>query len=404
MVWVHGEYIREKNKKMTIVVLGAYIYWFGNLKMVEALQERYREHIFKSEIRHTSKTERGVFATEDIDVNDVILKLPIENVMQGSHVDLTYRLMKLDNDYSRSLPATTTNFPVFWTDQEIASLGGSALQSMIPSRKAKLLAENTRGKTPSSIFLYYRSLVGSRAFTVNKSGTRLALVPYADMLNHSITPNTDWKLCDEWFVLKATAKIPKNAELYDSYGVKTNYEACLFYGMVLKNNLQNDITYEMFDIPTSLRQNLNYDRLQSTVEFELCGSYSRGTTEIFSLVRFLTSEDGSPQRCPSSLHGLNISPSTRENEMRTVTELMTAFQSIYDKKVVRLKDATGKVAHFAGTELSVLLHWVTVLKQAQEILAISKQKAAKKAIDKYEANDYLNLVIRKLVNRAKNYK
>lgn len=371
------------------------------VKMVEALQERYQEYIFKSEIRHLSDTERGVFATEDIQPNDIILKLPIENIIQGSHIELTYRLMNLDNDYSRSLPAPPlSNFPVFWTESDLDTLDGSAMCDMIPSRKANLLAENTKKKSPG-IFLYYRTLVGSRAFTIDKK--TMALVPFADMLNNSLHPNTEWKLCKEWFVLKATTSIPKDTELTDEYGCKTNYENLLFYGYVLPDNTPNDVTYELFDIPKALRKNLNYDRLQNTVEFELCGSYSRGTTEIFSLVRFLCCENGTPSDCPRTLNGLKVSPISKANETAVVFTLLTAFKEIYTRKVSKLKHAEGKVAKFAGTEVNVLLHWIHVLTNAQAILACKKQKDAKKMIDTYPPDMYLNQVIRKIVNKAKNY-
>lgn len=369
--------------------------------MVDALQERYREYIHKSEIRQLNESERGVFATEDIQVNDIILKLPIENVMQGTHLELTYRLMQLDNDYTRTLPAAPlSHFPFFWSDHELRTLGNSAMREMIPSRKANLLAENTK-KKPPALFLYYRALVGSRAFTVNKK--TMALVPYADMLNNSLHPNTEWKLCKDWFVLKANMRIPKGTELTDDYGCKTNQENLLFYGYVLDDNLHNDVTYELFNIPKVLRSNLDYKYMQNTVEFELCGSYNRGSVEIFSLVRFLCCENGTAADCPKTLNGLRVSPISRLNELSVVKVLLSAFKEIYNRKIVDVKYATGKVARFVDTEVNVLLHWITILTQSEEILSLSNQKKAKKLIDTFPSDSYLNTVVRKLVNKAKYY-
>ncbi len=47
---------------------------------------------------------------------------------------------------------------------------------------------------------------------------------------------------------------------------------------------------------------------KNTVEFELCGAYSRGTTEIFSLVRFLVCSNASKKDCPPRLNGFDCKP------------------------------------------------------------------------------------------------
>lgn len=382
---------------------GGYISIQYLVQMTTALQERYAEHIFNCEIADYGPTERGVFATADIKQDTLLFKLPIEHLYIGNHLELTTRLMTLDNDYTRSLPSNLTNFPVFWTPHEVATLNGSALESMIPSRKEKLLAEDEKRR---SLFLFYRTMVGSRAFTIDKkNANKLALVPFADMLNHSNEPNTDWKIVDEHFVLKTTKDVGKGEQLWDSYGTKTNYESILFYGFVLENNLLNDVTYEIFEIPTSLRKNVNFDYFKENFEFELCGGYSRGTTEIFSFVRFLACENADQSECPQTLNGLKTSVISRENELMVCKVLLNGFKAIYNRKIKSLRFAEdSKVARFVGTEINVLLHWITTLEGAVSILSEKKQKAAKKKVDTYAPNDYYNAVVRKIVNAGKNYK
>ena len=67
--------------------------------MSTELESYYKDYIFKTHIAYTDEKciERGVFATEDIKIGDILLKLPMTEVMKGTHVELTYALMKLDS-------------------------------------------------------------------------------------------------------------------------------------------------------------------------------------------------------------------------------------------------------------------------------------------------------------------
>ena len=69
--------------------------------MSTELESYYKNYIFKTHIAYTDEKciERGVFATEDIKIGDILLKLPMTEVMKGTHVELTYALMDLDNEY-----------------------------------------------------------------------------------------------------------------------------------------------------------------------------------------------------------------------------------------------------------------------------------------------------------------
>ncbi len=133
--------------------------------MSTELEQRYRDNIHKTEIAFLGSNcvERGVFATEDIDIGDIIFQIPVTECIQGNHLEMTYKLMETDNEYTRSLPVCITNFPVMWNKADVDSLKGSAMKEMISSRKKNLLEEDTKDKGP--LFLHYRLLVGSRTFT-----------------------------------------------------------------------------------------------------------------------------------------------------------------------------------------------------------------------------------------------
>lgn len=371
--------------------------------MTTELESYYKDYIFKTQIAYLDETctERGVFATEDIKIGDILFKIPLSKTMKGTHIELTYELMEADTPYTRSLPVCITNFPVMWTELEISYIKGSAMQEMIPSRKKNLMEEDVQKKGP--LFLHYRLLVGSRAFSTDKD-EEMYLVPYADMFNHSNHANVDWKIKDGYFTMVALRNITKGDECYDTYGVKTNYEQLLFYGMNIEGNLNNDITYEMLEIPTRLRTNLNYTCFRNVIEYELCGSYSRGTVEIFSLLRFLACANASVEECPKRLNGFRCSPISKANELSVCMVLYNALILSYNKKIMNFKNCTEKVATFAQTEVNVLHHWIETLKTAIPILKSSSMKEAKKKMAKKINNDYIDQVVRKLVFNKQAYK
>lgn len=371
--------------------------------MTTELESYYKDYIFKSHIAYTDETctERGVFATEDIQIGDVLFQIPLSETMKGTHIELTYQLMETNTPYTRSLPVCITNFPVMWSDVEISFIKGSAMQEMIPSRKKKLMEEDIEGKGP--LFLHYRLLVGSRAFSTDKD-QHMYLVPYADMFNHSNHANVDWKIKDGYFTMVALRNISKGGECCDTYGVKTNYEQLLFYGMTVEGNLDNDITYEKLEIPTKLRTNLDYDYFRNAIEYELCGSYSRGTVEIFSLLRFLACANASKKDCPKQLNGFRCAPISKANELSVCITLNNALILSYNKKIVNFRNCTDKVATFAQTEVNVLQYWIETLKTAIPILKSTTMKQAKKQMTKKADNNYIDHVVRKLVFNKRAYK
>tara|TARA_B100000674_G_scaffold309700_1_gene257249 strand:- start:1250 stop:2353 length:1104 start_codon:yes stop_codon:yes gene_type:complete len=366
--------------------------------MTEEFVKRYGKYAHKIEI--FGDTERGVRSTEPIHIGDILLRIPKEELWKGTHLELTKQLSEMDNEYSRSLPTDLTNFPVLWTPSQVNSLQGSAMKDMIPSRKNKLIEELG---TDSPIMLRNRLLVGSRGFTLDED--TVLLVPYADMMNHANEPSVDWKFDGKEFIMRALKEVDPNTELFDTYGIKTNYEQLLFYGMTLEDSLENDVTYELIEIPVPFRQNLDYKYFQDTIEFELCGAYSRGTVEIFSLLRFLVCANAKRIDCPKTLLGLNCQPISRRNETMVAKLMYNTLLKTYNQKLLDLKDAKGKVADFAHTEIRVIMHWLTTLPLAVDILSMDNQHKALKKLNKLRGtNDYLYKVVRPLVRNKISYK
>ena len=222
------------------------------------LENHFKHCIFNTRIAFVDarQCERGVFATKDIAIGEYILRMPLSDVIIGTKNEVTKKLMESNTVYVRSLPYSTSNFPVTWNENMLIWLKDSAIRPMISSRKQSLLRENTDGK--DSMFLHYRLLVGSRAFAFNDK--LIGMVPYGDMLNHSNDPNISWKFTDKHFVMRATKNIKKGQQCFDSYGTKTNYESSLFYGMTMddwKANHQTDASSaQQSDFKQAFAQNV----------------------------------------------------------------------------------------------------------------------------------------------------
>lgn len=81
-----------------------------------------------------------------------------------------------------------------------------------------------------------RMMVSSRIFGMNIEGQKTdGFVPMADMLNHKRPRETSWTYTDEkaGFVIEACQDIPRNNQVFDSYGKKCNSRFFLNYGFIV---------------------------------------------------------------------------------------------------------------------------------------------------------------------------
>jgi histone-lysine N-methyltransferase SETD3 len=107
-------------------------------------------------------------------------------------------------------------------------------------------------------FQWAMSMLLSRAIDLRETG-ELALVPYADLLNHS-------PYCSAYFfynevpfskerevVLYADRSYAKNDQVLISYGQKSNAELLLLYGFVVDRNLFDEVEVTISLDPTDPR-------------------------------------------------------------------------------------------------------------------------------------------------------
>ena len=148
--------------------------------------------------------------------------------------------------YFDTLPETLDHIPIFW-EKELNYLKGSFLFERVKERNRiiyeefKVLKNEIPDFDEFSFYEYQRmrSLVSSRNFklTINND-TVSAMVPFADMLNHSNTCQTKWSFNNKLQSYQMVAKSPikPGDEIMDSYGIKTMDSYFMFYGFVLPDS------------------------------------------------------------------------------------------------------------------------------------------------------------------------
>lgn len=162
---------------------------------------------------------------------------------------LVQRLLQNPNDpYMLSLPSNTENLPMFWPKKLLDVLGPSHIRHEILQRRQHALDNYELVKTHAPGFtknihrgqwLHLVALVASRNFTIRPKGrVERVMVPFADMLNHSTTPNTKWSYDDNTstFQVRATQDVDIGDVLYDSYGDRDNGLLMSVYGFSQHKN------------------------------------------------------------------------------------------------------------------------------------------------------------------------
>lgn len=154
--------------------------------------------------------------------------------------------------YYAILPEAYPNMPIFWSSEELQWLQGSYLLQQIEDRKTNIKADYDLIVSIAPEFNNYsleefawaRMMVASRNFGIIVDGIRTdALVPYADMLNHSRPRQTRWAFDSRkrQFVIISMHPLHVGSQVFDSYGKKCNSRFLLNYGFTVDNNTDEDI-------------------------------------------------------------------------------------------------------------------------------------------------------------------
>ena len=244
---------------------------------INFLKELYKNNAFfpKLEIQFFSDNYRGVIAKSPIKKDEIILSIPkeclisLELVLEteyGKKIgeimfnELTspkhcllssFILFEKNNPkwkfYFDLLPKDFSNFPIFYTDDELKYLKGSPFLNQILDKKSDMKKDYLKlceyiplfNQFTFEQFMEARMIISSRIFGISINNNKTdVLVPYADLLNHKRPRQTQWYYDDKInsFVIQATEDILLGKEIFDSYGKKTNGRFLLNYGFAVENN------------------------------------------------------------------------------------------------------------------------------------------------------------------------
>lgn len=265
----------------------------------------------KDEITNES-SGRGLLARRDINDGDDLIRIPLslcmtkasarktlgkEVIASGMNEYLAIALFLIHErfiladksfwkPYLDILPETDEVNPTFtWREDDLQFLQGSpvvaatiSLQRKLEREYDDLLTNNLMKKYPERFPAEAYSLENwkwafcmlfSRAIRLRslQQGERLALVPYADLINHSpfsqayidARETGDWlfKTGEEEVILFADRGYRRMEQVYISYGPKSNADLLLLYGFAVERNPFNSV-----DVTVSIsRKTLNEDPL-----------------------------------------------------------------------------------------------------------------------------------------------
>jgi len=197
--------------------------------------------------------------------------------------------------YLDVLPDVNEVNPTFtWPDEDLDFLAGSPVIAVTKSLQMKLkreyddllggengLISKFPERFPAEKFTYENwewafTMLFSRAIRLRslKQGEALALVPYADLINHSpfsqayidARESGDWLFKDgeEEVILYADRGYRRMEQIYISYGPKSNAELLLLYGFAVERNPYNsvDVTVSIAPRTASFVEELNDENVQ----------------------------------------------------------------------------------------------------------------------------------------------
>ena len=300
---------------------------------IKFLKELYKYNSFfpKLEIHFYSDDYRGILAKSNIMKDEIILTIPKDCIISletaldteygkkigefmynelnsPKHCLLSSFLLYEEKTpkwkfYFDLLPQDYSNFPIFYTDKELEYLKGSPFLSQILEKKEDMKMDYKKiceylpdfSKFSYLKFCKARVMISSRIFGISMNDVKTdVLVPFADLLNHKRPRETQWYYDDSInsFVIQATENIKEGAEIFDSYGRKTNARFLLNYGFALDDNDTSEYlltvifneAYPMFEI----KKNFFQSECELVRTFNLNNNfYESQIVELISFLRFI---------------------------------------------------------------------------------------------------------------------
>jgi hypothetical protein len=233
------------------------------------------------EIRSQPDGERAVHASQAIQEGELLLEIPARcmvtaeavrsyplgrRVAEGwpggklGQIGLAVFLLeqRLTGDprwspFLSSIPNRWHHLPLFFGDEEMRLLEGSAIPLAIAQRRVECGEEFGRvvglapelGRFSLEDYLSARAASATRSFADRREGLlSQTLVPMADMLNHSLSYDAAWAFDGERsvFYVRSTRPVREGEPVHTYYGRRSNTHFLQNYGFTLADNPHNEAT------------------------------------------------------------------------------------------------------------------------------------------------------------------
>lgn len=217
-------------------------------------------YISKLDIHFFSDDHRGVILRKNLAKDEIFIKIPKDLLIslevaksfpQGLQVSsfmytlnspkhcllstfVLYERKNADSKwqyYFDILPKDYSNFPIFFTDEELKLLKGSPFLTTLTEKKEDIKKDYQRlcdlvpdfKQHPFKEFCEIRMAVSSRIFGIKIENKKTdVLAPFADLLNHKRPRQTHWLYDDNLksFIIQALDDIPVGSEVSLNFRIK----------------------------------------------------------------------------------------------------------------------------------------------------------------------------------------
>ena len=153
--------------------------------------------------------------------------------------------------YLSLLPTDFSNYPVFFSDEELTLLAGSSVLPVLFQQKEDLEHDFELVSQLNLInfkeFVEGRLLICSRLYSLKTRQDSSGLIPYADLFNHKLRCSTIWNydFADEGFKVESQDFIDRNTEICIDYGYKSNIKLLIGYGFTIDENPDDEYIFRL---------------------------------------------------------------------------------------------------------------------------------------------------------------
>ncbi len=235
-------------------------------------------YVHRARLVNQQNHERGIYATEKIYAGDPIIYVPndalltddvaqkscIGQVVDAANIEALSKqsivacYILQENFHSKycqtsdwqyylsMLPKSFDEIPLHFCHEQLEKIQGSHIVEMTLKKKAAidheygLLCQHIPefGRYSFSEYLWARTAISSRCFSIHHlPNASIAMVPFADMLNHRTTPNARWGSAEDGsgFMVQAVRDIAVSEEITICYGDKSSSRFFSSYGFCPNN-------------------------------------------------------------------------------------------------------------------------------------------------------------------------